>query len=174
MTIKQFLKVDGVTDADDLPWANVWKKTVEDYAEPRPIWTVDVYGTGLMIKCKEYRGYIHEGTKLHDYLLEALTVYHKEKTSEDLLMVKVNKKGKIEIVVEDEVKCRRWLRNEDRFVQVMNGENLKSEEKEVNPFLAGRGVPNARTAGEGEEGNSESNGTTAGARKPKKGVSTAE
>jgi hypothetical protein len=172
MALKQIGGESGnVPQPDDLPWANVWKKTNEDYNSPRPVWMIIEFDTGLMVMCHEYKGYIHDGTTVHEQLLEALEVFHADKQEENLMVVRVNRKGKIEVLLDDEVQCHRWYKTENRFVQLQKGDNSTEPKKQANPLLAGRGVQTRVPVEKSDDGRGAPN---IPAETPRKGRKTGE
>jgi hypothetical protein len=169
MALKQFGgEANDVPQPDDLPWANVWKKKNEDYNEPRPVWAVIEFDTGLMVTCREYKGYVHEGTTVHEQLLEAVKAFNEDKHEENLMVVRVNKKGKIEVLIDDEIQCHRWYKTENRFVQLQKGDDSEKPQKQANPFLAGRGVQTRVPVEKSNNGGSTSNVPSEAPRKGKK------
>jgi len=140
--------------ADDmqegLPWYSKWRQTAENPYEPRDVLYCQVYDSGIMVICQEYKGYVHEGTRLHSNLLEALEEWRKSGAPSPVLQVLGNRKGKISLGVEDEVLNHRWIRSENRYTQIRKKSEASTEEGiSVNPLLAGSGVRTGRVKGDG-------------------------
>lgn len=141
MVLKKFGLFSAIdTDLDTLPWANVFAKSVTDYEEVYFVTGIKPFDTGLMVMTGYFKGYIHKGTKIHDYLLEALAVWVKlDYDSVDTLLVQVNRKGKLTLVQDDESKSHMWHDSDGMYSQFA-GKILQMEEEESNPFLAGMGL----------------------------------
>jgi len=135
---------------ENLPWANKWARGRDDCEELRDVLFCQVYDSGIMVVTKEYKAYIHEGSSLHENLMEALEVWRQEKGETFYLRCRVNRKGKPEVGIDDEKRNHRWVYSENRYTQVSKKlEEPVEPEKSSNPLLAGRVVPGGveKTAG---------------------------
>lgn len=132
---------ESVTDHDELPWANVWRRTCVNPELPRLVHYVRKYDSGLMVVTYEFKAYVHVGTQQYTDLLEALQVWTDSKTSEPSLFCLVNKRGKPVLGIDEDKPNHRWVHSEDTYAQVTKGSvsQAKAGVRE-NPLLAGRGV----------------------------------
>lgn len=143
---------------ENLPWCNKWVVGRTDFDTPRNVLFCQLYDTGIMVLCDEYKGYIHQGSTLYDHLREALRVWVAQGTSTAYLQVKANRKGKITVGTDEDQVNHRWISSEGRFVQVVKkSEVTKEEATSSNPLLAGSGV---RTSVEKTEGSTRSRKNT--------------
>lgn len=141
MGFKPLLHASFDDKLDVLPWANKWVKTADDYTEPRRVEACQVYDTGILVATQEYKAYIHEGTTLYAHVVEALKVWTLEGKQFPSLEVRVNKKGKPELGLNEDVLNHRWFKAENRYVQIAKKLEAELEEDtSVNPLLAGSGV----------------------------------
>jgi len=133
------------TDVKDLPWGNQYAKEVQDFSIMYFVHKVIEYDTGLQIACDQFKVYAHVGTSLHKELLEAVQTFVDSGIAVHVLVMQLHPKGKYDLFVNDELPTNKWIKNENRYVQVKN--NLdKRKGKEVNRFLAGMGVLEARAS----------------------------
>lgn len=142
----------GSTDKDgntsrDLPWANEYAKNVQDFDVVYLVVSIVDLDTGLMVLTKGFKGYIYSGTQLHSFLLEAVKVYAQEQSPVPNLLVKINKRGKLEVLRDNEETCGKWLHSEGKYTQVQNDLFKDIPENKENPFLAGMGVRKGRVRG---------------------------
>lgn len=139
---------------DDLPWANVYVKQVTDMSTVYVVKAVIAFDTGLMVITPCFKAFIHEGSQLHKFLVEALEVFvNQEHGTIDLMVVTLKKKGKVDVMIDDEAQSHMWHKTEQKYVQVLKGKVESEELAEENPFLAGMGLRNsARKAKTDEQG----------------------
>ena len=168
MAFRHIVPPTGDELQDNLPWYNVWRRTAENPYEAYTVLFCQKFTTGIMVVCIHYKGYVHEGTRLHSHLLEALDVWADLGTATEVLKVVGDRKGKISVGVDDEELCHRWIRSEDRYAQIRK----KSEAPEVegmssNPLLAGSGVRTTRTSA-GTTSTEDQESHSKGSTKPRK------
>jgi hypothetical protein len=144
MALKRILQSsEEYVQPDDLPWANVYVKAVTDMEIAYVVKAMIAFDSGLMVITPCFKAFIHEGSQLHEFLVEALEVFLKQdKRTIDLMVVMLKKKGKIEVMTDDEVKSAHWHKTENKYVQVPQGKMQEEETSDVNPFLAGMGLRN--------------------------------
>lgn len=141
MAFKHIIPPSGDELQDSLPWYNVWRRSADEPYEPYTVLFCQVFDTGIMVICPHYKGYIHEGTRLHSHLLEALQHWVKLAGSTPILQVVGDRKGRITVGIDDEEVNHRWIRSENRYTQIRKkSEESTKEEVSVNPLLAGSGV----------------------------------
>lgn len=141
MAFKHIIPPSGDELQDSLPWYNVWRRTSDEPYEPYTVLFCQVFDTGIMVLCSHYKGYIHEGTRLHSHLLEALQHWVGLAGSTPILKVVGDRKGRITVGIDDEEVNHRWIRSENRYTQIRKkSEDASKEEVSVNPLLAGSGV----------------------------------
>lgn len=159
MALKRILATsENITNWDDLPWANVYIKEKPDLDITYPVRQVIQFDSGLMILTGCFKCFVHEGSKLHEYLIEALEVFiNQPKGTLDEMIVMLRLKGKFDLFLDDEKQTGYWNKTENKYVQVYSGSIQKENVLDGNPFLAGMGVRTpARAEDEGEGGNSKS------------------
>jgi hypothetical protein len=126
---------------DDLPWANVYVKQVTDMDISYVVKAMIAFDSGLMVITPCFKAFIHEGSQLHKFLIEALEIFvTQEYGAVDLMFVVLRKKGKIDVMVDDEVRSHMWHKLENKYVQVVRGEVSSEQLADPNPFLAGMGL----------------------------------
>jgi hypothetical protein len=125
----------------DLPWANEYVKGVEDLGITYFVKSFTVYESGLMAITPCFKAYIHKGTSLHKHLMEALEVFVQQpKGSIDEIVLELMKKGKVNVLTDDERKSAHWFKHENNYVQVYQGTAKEENIASINPFLAGMGL----------------------------------
>lgn len=141
MAFKHIIPPSGDELQESLPWYSKWRRTADEPYEPYTVLFCQVFDSGIMVLCAHYKGYVHEGTRLHSHLLEALQHWVKLGHSTPILKVVGDRRGRISVGIDDEETNHRWIRSEDRYTQIpkKSGESSK-EEVSVNPLLAGSGV----------------------------------
>lgn len=126
---------------ESLPWCNKWVKGNKDYDVPRDVLFCQVYDSGIMVLCKDYKGYLHEGSNQYIHLYEALNVWVGLGTGTCYLQVKADRKGKITVGIDEDRVNHRWVKSEGRFTQIpKKSEATKDMGISSNPLLAGGGV----------------------------------
>lgn len=141
MTFRPLTPVSSDDHLESVPWCNQWVKGRTDFKEEKVVMFCQVYDTGIAVVCKDYKGYLHEGSSAHDHLLEALNQWMYDKGETFVLKVRANKKGKIEVGVEPDEYNHRWNYSENRYTQIPKKSGVTTESVESsNPLLAGRGV----------------------------------
>jgi hypothetical protein len=150
MALKRVLQSsEEYVQPDDLPWANVYVKTVTNMEIAYAVKAMIAFDSGLMVITPCFKAFIHEGSQLHKFLVEALEVFLKQdKGTIDLMVVMLKKKGKIDVMTDDEVQSAYWHKTENKYVQVPQGKIQEEETSDVNPFLAGMGLRKRACAAE--------------------------
>jgi hypothetical protein len=146
MALKRILtSSDEYVQTDELPWANVYVKSVTDMEITYFVKALIVFDSGLMVITPCFKAFIHEGSKLHEHLMEALEIFIQQpRGTLDEMVAVLRKKGKIELLTDDSRKVGHWHKTENKYVQVYIGK-ADEENKAVNPFLAGMGLLGSHT-----------------------------
>jgi len=150
MTVKKLIQSEeSYVESTDLPWANVYVKEVTDYSTLYFVRQAITFTSGIMVITPCFKAFMHENTSVHKHLLEALEVFVQQPPNTlDQVLVTLGKKGKIELVTDDEVKTGRWIKTENKYVQVYKGNVGEEETAGTNPLLAGMGLRNRESARE--------------------------
>lgn len=130
----------GSFDYKDLPWVNVFGKSVKDLDLTYIVYMVLSYDSGLMVITHDFKSYIYAGSKAYTDLLEALDAFTDLNASTNVLVAKVTKRNKAELFMDDEIQNARWHKVEERYVQVLKGDCSIANKPSKNPFMAGMGV----------------------------------
>jgi hypothetical protein len=126
---------------EDLPWANIYVKSVTDLSITYFVKALYVYESGIMVILPCFKGFIHSGTQLHKHLLEALDVFVVQpKDTIDEMVAVLCKKGKIDLCTDDTRKAAYWMKTENKYAQIYRGGVTDENISKSNPFLAGMGL----------------------------------
>lgn len=160
MVLKRILQDEQLyLQPEDLPWANVYAKTVTDFSITYFVKALYVYDSGIMVILPSFKGFIHSGTQLHKHLLEAVDVFVEQpRGTLDEMVAVLGKKGKIELCTDDTRKVGYWMKADNKYTQVYQGGVLDENISKSNPLLAGMGL---RVSPEQDnKGEKDSNGKT--------------
>lgn len=143
MSFKPITPPSADDHIESLMWANKWVKTSSDYKEPRVVMHCHLYESGLMIITQDYKAFVHEGSETFNVLKEALKTWHESEEETFSLVVKLTKKGKAELGINDEEITHKWLFSEGRYTQLRKQQTDGGlVAGKANPLLAGGRVQN--------------------------------
>lgn len=130
--------VQEVQSSDDLPWANEYIATIGKVGDSAFVTELILSSKGVIVITDVFKGFLFKGSKIYDFLIEALEVWTADTISYPPLFAIVAKEGKITLAIDDELEFSRWTvtkPNKSFEQKIKKGADSGSNATNLNPFL---------------------------------------
>jgi hypothetical protein len=130
----EFLNDDS-SEKEDLPWANEFLEIGGEAGTLTTVTELIPGKKGIILIGKEYKGFLFQGSKLHDFIIAAMPSWKLAKELPFAVVMSVRSSGKIDVGVDHDQSCTVYVDKKGKFSLKPLGIVSSSQESASNPFL---------------------------------------
>lgn len=126
---------DDIQSSNDLPWINEYINGEGKPGDISRVESIKPTVKGLLILCKDFKGFIFSGSRTHNFLSDATTYWRKFPVPGYALYAKALESGKITIAVEESEDGIFTVSKKGEVEIKIKKDSTQSTQENLNPFI---------------------------------------